>query len=132
MNSTAQLTVRLDLPRELLDEEQALESKDYRLDEPEALPVDPAAREARFIDPVSVIAAISLAILAERVVHFVLTRRGQGVLVDASGQPTKVSVLAGVPQGYILLIRPDGTSESIPAAVAQSTLGEVLGKIFKS
>jgi hypothetical protein len=132
MTSTTRLTIRLDVPRELFDQEKALESPDYRLEEPTALPVDPAAREARFVDPVTVIAAVSLAVFAERLLHFVLTRRGQGVLVDTRKKPPYVSVLAGVPQGFVVLIHPDSKSESLPADVVRSTLGDVLGNALKA
>jgi hypothetical protein len=131
MTSTTRLTIQLDLPRELFVQEKALENPDYRLEEPTDLPVDPAAHEASFFDPVTVIAAVSLAVLAERLLHFVLTKYGKGVLVDTSKKPPHCSVVAGVPQGFVLLIHPDGRPEHLPADVARSTLGDILAKVLK-
>jgi hypothetical protein len=81
---------------------------------------------------VTVIVAVSLAVLAERLLHFVLTQRGEGVLVDTRETPPHVSVLAGVPQGFVVVIHPDGQSTSLPADVARSTLGDVLGTVLKA
>ena len=60
--------------------------------------------------------------------HFALMKRGQGVLVDGREKPPRVSALAGVPQGIIILIRPDGSTETVRADTPSETLATLLGK----
>src|SRR3712207_614855 len=99
----AHVAVRLELPREVLEAERTKAGPNYSLGEPARLSPDPNAMEARFVDPVTLIAVVTLSILAERLLNFALARRGQGVLVDARRTPPHLSVLAGVPQGIILI-----------------------------
>jgi hypothetical protein len=132
MATSSLVKVRFDLPKEIYEQEKLLETEEYQLEEPVALPVDPAAREARFVEPVSVIAAVTVAVLVERLVNFALTKMGQGVLVDAREKPAHVSKIAGIPQGFILYIDPDGKShDPIPAESAKGTLGDLLPKVLK-
>lgn len=127
-----QIQVRLDLPREVLKAESKVAGANYVLGEPQPLPPDPNAREARFIEPVTLIAALTVPILAERILHFALAKRGQGVLVDGREKPPHVSTLAGVPQGIIVLIRPDGESETVRVDTPSEALAKLLGKTLKS
>jgi len=130
-STEARIEVRLELPQEVLEAERLIASPDYLLDEAKALPPDPQAMEARFIEPVTLIASLTLFILAERVLHFALTRGGQGVMVDASTKPPRVSALAGVPQGFVLLIHPDGKPETVRADLLPAGLTDLLGKALK-
>jgi hypothetical protein len=78
--------------------------------------VPAATAEARFIEPVSVIVlAASAAVLAERIVNHWLRSREQGVEIDFRRSPALVSRLAGTPYGFVVLIRPDGSTEALQA-----------------
>jgi hypothetical protein len=123
--------IQFDLPRELFEVERSLAGPDYRLGEAKPLPPDAASMEARFVEPVTLIASLTLAILAERILHFALARHGQGVMVDARTKPPHVSVLAGVPQGFIVIIHPDGKIETVRADNPPQGLDELLGKTVK-
>ena len=123
--------IRLELPRDMYEAESKAASEDYALGEPESLPPDPEAMEAGFIEPVTVVVALTVAVLAERLLHFALAKWGQGVLVDARDKPPTVSVLKGVPQGFIVIIHPDGTTESVRADSPGNDLTNLLGKAFK-
>jgi hypothetical protein len=128
--SAARMQVRLELPREALAAEREAASADYSLGEPAPLPPDPDAVEARFVEPVTLIAAVTLAVLAERVVRHLLAKRGGGVLIDTRETPPRVSQLAGVPQGFLVLVHADGKSETVRAEEA-GPLAELLGKVLR-
>lgn len=125
------VAIRLDLPCELLDAERGLAGPDYRLGEASPLPPDGASMEARFVEPVTLIASLTLAMLAARLLHFALARRGQGVMVDARSKPPHVSALAGVPQGFVVIIHPDGKTETVRADNPPEGFGELLGKAVR-
>jgi hypothetical protein len=125
------IDVRLELPHEILEAERLVAGPDYSLGEAKALPPDPKEMEARFIEPVTLIASLTLAILAERVLHFVLARHGQGVMVDTTTKPPRVSALARVPEGFVLLIHPDGKPEAVRADLPPAGLADLLGKALK-
>lgn len=105
------ITIRLELPHEALADETAAASETFRLGEAQALPPDPDTVEARFIDPVSILVVTTVAAIVWRVVNHYLVKDGRGVLIDARSQPPTISRLADVPEGFILLIKPDGSSE---------------------
>ena len=123
--------ISFDLPRELFEAERGLAGPDYTLGEAKPLPPDTASMEARFVEPVPLIASLTLAMLAERILHFALARRGQGVMVDARTKPPHVSVLAGVPQGFVVIIHPDGKTETVRADNPPEGFGDLLGKAVK-
>jgi hypothetical protein len=123
--------IQLDLPRELFEAERGLASPDYVQGEARPLPPDAASMEARFVEPVTLIAPLTLAMLAQRLLHFALARRGQGVMVDARTKPPHVSALAGVPQGFVVIIHPDGKTETVRADNPPEGFGELLGKAVK-
>lgn len=125
------IEIQLELPRDMFGVESNVVSEDYALGEPESLPPDPDAMEAGFVEPITVIAAITVAVLAERLLHFVLTKGGYGVLVDARAKPPNVSVLKGVPQGFIVIIHPDGSTENVRANDPGNDLTNLLGKALK-
>ncbi len=125
------LEVRLELPIDVYKAESKLTSADYSLGKPESLPADPDAMEARFVDPVTLVASITIAILAQRLLHFALTKRGDGVLLDARQQPPVVSVLKSVPQGFVVIIHPDGKTETVRADEPGNDLASLLEKVLK-
>ena len=122
--------IRLELPRDMYVVESDASSEDYSLGEPESLPPDPDAMDASFVEPVTLIATITLAVLAKRLLHFALARRGHGVLLDAREKPPNVSVLKGVPQGFIVIIHPNGTTEKVRADDPGNDLTDLLGKVL--
>jgi hypothetical protein len=125
------LEVRLELPRDMYEAESKAASDEYEIGEPQALPADPDAMEARFIEPVTLIASVTLMVLAQRLLHFALARRGAGVLLDARERPPSVSVLKGVPQGFVVIIHPDGKTETVRADEPGNDLASLLGKVLK-
>lgn len=126
----ATLQIRLDMPREALTAERAAQSPEYALSEPLPLPSDPDAEEARFVEPVTLIATITLALLAERLVRHVLAKRGEGVLIDTREKPPRVSQIARVPQGFLVIVHQDGRAETVRAEDA-GPLADLLGKVLK-
>jgi hypothetical protein len=124
--------VRIDLPRELLENERKLAGSDYVIGEPKAIPPYPDAMEGRFVDPVTVIVVISVVFLAERLIHYVLSKNGEGAVIDAREKPPHISVLHGVPQGFVIMIRADGTPETIRADIPPNELAKVLSGVLKT
>lgn len=125
------IEIRLELPHDMYRVESETASADYALGQPKSLPPDPDAMEAGFIEPVTVLVVLTLAVLAERLLHFVLAKQGHGVLVDARVRPPNVSLLKGVPQGFIVIIHSDGTTEKVRADDPGNGLVNLLGKALK-
>lgn len=121
----------LELPRDALGVERALASDDYTLGEPTELAADPDLMEANFIDPITLIAVMTLALLAERVLHFALAKNGQGVLIDTRTKPPRVSALAGVPQGFVVIVKANGTTETVRADQTPNELSKLIGAALK-
>ena len=90
---------------EELPYEKAGPAKEIELDEGEGL------REARFVDPVSVIVSVGAAVLAELIVDRWLRSKEQGAMVDLRQSPPIVSRVAGVPAGVLLIINADETKD---------------------
>lgn len=127
-SSDDRITVRLELPRESLQAERALAGPDYSLGDPEPLPPDPNAMDPRFVEPVTLIAAVTIAVLAERIVNFLLAKNSEGVLINMREDPPRVSNVAGIPQGFILLVHPEGRTETIQAQGAPETVKDLIAK----
>lgn len=106
------IEIRFDLPREALAAERAAAGADYILGPETSLPPDPDAAEARFIEPVTLIATVTVAMLATRIAGFLMARAGRGVLIDARKKPPSVSRLADIPAGFMVIIHPDGKTET--------------------
>ncbi len=121
----------LELRRDALGAERQLASDDYALGEPTELAADPDLMEANFIDPISLIAVMTLALLAERVLHFALAKHGQGVLIDTRSKPPRVSALAGVPQGFVVIVKANGTTETVRADQTPNELSKLIGAALK-
>ena len=133
MVDEAQVTIRMDLPGEALPEEQGASGPEYELGPAKPLPPDPDAVEARFVDPITLIAVVTVAMLAWRIVNHYLVRDGRGVLVDARQQPPLVSRLEDVPAGFILLVKPDGSTETVDAGKTDdSALADLLKPMLKA
>jgi hypothetical protein len=124
--------IKLELPRDVLKAEMALAGPQYSFAEPTELRPDPDSMEANFIDPVSVIVVLTIAVLAERMLHYILTSNGQGVLVDTRDRPPRVSFLAGVPQGFVVIVKADGTTETVRADLTKDELSALLGGALKA
>lgn len=125
------IEIRLELPRDMYEAESKAVTEDYVLGKPKSLPVDPDAMEASFIEPVTLIASLTVAVLAERLLHFALAKWGHGALVDTRDKPPNVSVLKGVPQGFVVIIHQDGKTETVRADDPGSDLANLLGKALK-
>jgi hypothetical protein len=122
---------RIVLPRESLAEEQSAAGPEYQLGPASPAPLDPDAVEARFIEPVSLIATVTLAMLSWRIINHILVKDGRGVLIDARKKPPLVSRLEDVPAGFVVLIRPDGGSETIAAGeIDDSGLAALIAKVL--
>ncbi len=64
--------------------------------------------EARFVDPVTVVAITTLALLAVRIVNHWLKNDERGVQIDLRTQPPTISQLRNVPAGVLVIIDKDG------------------------
>ena len=64
--------------------------------------------EARFVDPVTVVATTTLALLAIRLVNHWLKRDERGVQIDLRTQPPTISQLLNVPAGVLVIVDKDG------------------------
>ncbi len=127
----ALLQVRLELPREALAAERAATAVGYVLGPETPLPPDPDAVVARFIEPVSLMVTATVAMLASRILNYILVRHGQGVLIDARQQPPLVTQLADVPAGFVVLIKADGSVETVAAGKTDdTTFAGLLAKVL--
>lgn len=64
--------------------------------------------EARFVDPVTVVATTTLALLAVRLVNHWLKSNERGAQIDLRTQPATISQLRNVPAGVLVIIDKDG------------------------
>jgi hypothetical protein len=132
---TEHITVRLVVSHEDATAEAAAvpDTGDYRLGQatPIArdggnLPLDASLRdslpagdellEARFIDPVTITATLTLATLAVRLVNHWMKSNEAGVQIDTRTTPATISRLAGVPNGTLAIINPDDTTTLVREA----------------
>jgi hypothetical protein len=107
-------------------EREAAEATAYELAAPEKIrlspqgfPDDPTLRdslppegipEGRFVEPVTIVATITFATLAVRLVNHWMKSQEAGVQVDTRTKPVTISRLAGVPFGTLAVIHPDGST----------------------
>jgi len=90
-------------------------------------------RHAHFVDPISVIAVISTALLVERIVDHWLCSQEEGVQVDLREEPSRFSRIAGVPYGFLMVIHSDDTIENLKYDYdKRSNLKDVLTKFLKT
>ena len=119
------------------------------LDAPFFLPEDsfrpaaqsqPLARErsqgfetAHFIEPVSLVVAASVSLIAYRIVEHWLTSREHGVQIDARTSPATISNIAGIPAGFVVLISPAGeVSTHSSGSLTSSGLAALIGSLVQS
>ncbi|HEY0867599.1 MAG TPA: hypothetical protein VGE01_09475 [Fimbriimonas sp.] len=95
----------------------------------QAPPVDPVAG-SRFVEPVSLIAAVTISVIAKRLVETWLKSKEEGVLIDLSKDPVVISRIAGVPAGFIVKVDKDGKAETIQADYKDTeNLSSLLAKV---
>ncbi len=73
-------------------------------------PADPTV--TRFVGTVAIIAATSISWIAGRMATTWLKDKEQGVQIDLRDRPATISRIAGVPNGFVVIINPDGTAET--------------------
>jgi hypothetical protein len=122
MTVSERIEIRFDLPREALAAEHEAAGPDYVLGPEASLPPDPGATEARFVEPVTLIATITVAMLVTRIAGVLIARAGRGVLIDARKKPPTVSRLADIPAGFLVIIHPDGKTETKSADEADRSV----------
>lgn len=66
-------------------------------------------QEARFLEPVGLVFAAAGLTYLTRVVDGWLAGKGQGVQIDMRSTPPVVTNIAGIPNGYLIIIKPDGS-----------------------
>jgi hypothetical protein len=123
------ITDRAELSGRLLSPDSSFEVREVAAAEVSHLP---DAQSARFIEPVSIIAAATAALLAYRLVEHWLSKDEQGVQIDARTQPATVTNIAGIPAGFVVIIAPDGSvtshaSGSLTSSGLASLIGSVVG-----
>lgn len=114
MSSTVSL--RLDIPRpDLVEERTAVEVEDScQPGEAKTIshPEQRGISTAHFVDPVSLMAVVTLAWLAKRLVDHWLKSKEQGVQIDLGEEPPAISRIAGTPTGFLVIIHKDGHVET--------------------
>lgn len=114
MSSTVNL--RLDIPRaDLVEERTAVEVEDScQLGEAKPIchPEQRGISTAHFVDPVTLMAVVTLAWLAKRLVDHWLKSKEQGVQIDLREKPPAISRIAGTPTGFLVIIHKDDHVET--------------------
>lgn len=104
---------RLELAREDLEAERAIEGTDdaLRLEDERPIDADRLSEldEARFVGTVAVIAAGTLSVIAIRMVTHWLRGDEEGIQIDLRETPPVISRIANVPRGFIVVVDADGT-----------------------
>ena len=130
----ANIEVRLELERADLEREVQAGGAEQGVEFKTEEPIEPrpdALAEARFIEAVGVVAVMSLAWLAKRLVDDWLRDRERGVQIDMRTNPPTVSRIAGTPRGYVVLIDRNGNATAQQATFQKSEdLLPTLAKAF--
>ena len=66
---------------------------------------------SHFVEPVTLIGAVTLAWLAKRLTNHWLKDKEQGVQIDLREKPPAISRISGVPMGFLVIINEDGRAE---------------------
>lgn len=104
-----EVEVELRLTRDELTEETAAESG-LSLGTEEPIAAEGGGlEEARFVETVAVVAVGTLSVIAIRMVNHWLRKDEEGVQIDLRETPPVISTVANVPQGYVVILEPDGT-----------------------
>jgi hypothetical protein len=77
-------------------------------------------KEAKFVELVVVGAVVSVTWLVKRITDHWLKKNEQGVQIDLRASPPVVSVVANVPQGFVVIIDKDGNASTKQAAYEKS------------
>ena len=130
-----ELELQLHMPKTSVAEEAAAAApyRTCRLGEP--VPLDSCKgvglEPAQFIGSVCVIATVTLAWIAKRLVDEWLKNRQRGVLFDLRDRPPTISLIEGVPRGKVFVIHASGQQEVLELTYEKSedlipTLGRLL------
>jgi hypothetical protein len=110
------IKVRLELSQHDADAEKAAaEATDEFTIESEESAGDVGAGDLRavgFVGTVAIIAATTVSWIAGRMTHTWLKDREQGVQIDLRETPPVISRIAGVPNGFVVIVHPDGQVET--------------------
>ncbi len=89
---------------------------------------------AHVLEPISLsIVVTSVSVLAYRLVEHWLRRMEHGVQIDARMTPAVISSLAGVPNGFVVVIEADGTTKSFSAStMGTGSLADILSKVCQA
>lgn len=93
-----------------LEKKEAAASQEYQITsiEPIRSDLDSPLEEVRFVNPVTVVAIATLAVIAIRLVNHWLKNDERGVEIDMRTEPTTISQLHNVPAGTIVTIHKNG------------------------
>jgi hypothetical protein len=100
---------------------------------PTPSPSEQGLAGAHVLEPVSLSIAVStLSVLAYRIIEHWLRREEYGVQIDARTTPATISTIAGVPNGFVVVIEADGSAKTINAsALTPDAFTNLLGGIIK-
>ena len=121
------VTLRMELPAEELAAET---QSGHVVGDPTPIGSGLDGAEAHFIDPVSITIAVTIGVLATRIVEHFLVHDGRGTLIDARQSPPLLSRLANVPDGLVLIIKPDGSTETVAAKDGAAVLADILKSVL--
>jgi hypothetical protein len=89
---------------------------------------------AHVLEPMSLtILVTTLSVLAYRIVEHLLRRDEYGVQIDARTTPATISTVAGIPNGFVVVIEANGATKTHSAtAMGANSLTELLAGILKT
>ncbi len=106
------IKVRIEMTRDELTYEQAQGDNSLSIESVNSITSSSKGLgEARFIETVAVIAAVTVSILAKRIVDHWLKSQEQGVQIDLRSKPPTISTIAKVPHGFLIIINKDGKAK---------------------
>ncbi len=117
-----QVAIRLEIERRDVQAEQEASAEEFTIERMEAAPRGSTSPvlEARFIEPVTLLAAVTLGWLAKRLVDHWLRDQERGVQIDLRTTPPTVSRIAGVPRGFLVIIDREGVARTEKTTYEQS------------
>src|SRR5262245_17715031 len=110
MSGDDALELRIEMTRDDLEEEKRRTVDRLATDRVERLGRQsvPGLEEARFVETVAIICAVTIATLARRLVDDWLKNREQGIQINLGTSPPTISTIANVPRGFVLVVDKDG------------------------
>ncbi len=110
------IRVRLELSQHDADAERAAaeDTDEFEVESEEAsgAPGGGDLSVVGFTGTVAIIAATTISWIAGRMAHTWLKDREQGVQIDLRETPPVISRIAGVPNGFVVIVHPDGQVET--------------------